>query len=275
MENLPAIPNVLDQELIRQIMALPPTWLNISPEAMASSADEALDKLVVSGLAEARLHCWLQLNIRPKWYEFWKPAFESMHLRFRILGDYRLDLMRAIAQAMPRHWQRDDRLVSDVDLRVGNFDQIHLTSDGEMAQQAVRQGAIAHFLEFVKAVRIKPQIRLEEKEVNEGKVGNESPKAVAVAHASAHVDNTVHIHMGDVVNQIRDLLKDINPPATNATISDPICLTVTEAARYIGVSDRTIREWRQSGKLPSEETGDGKILFSKSTLEFFKATRSV
>src|SRR5262249_51902555 len=130
MENLPAIPDVLDQELIHQILTLPATWSSISPETLASSVNEALDKLVVSGLAEARLSCWLRRNIRPRWYEFWKSTFESMQLRFRMVGDYRVGLMHAIAQAMPRHWLRNDRLVSDVELRVGDFDQIHLSSEG-------------------------------------------------------------------------------------------------------------------------------------------------
>jgi excisionase family DNA binding protein len=60
-----------------------------------------------------------------------------------------------------------------------------------------------------------------------------------------------------------------SPPA----IDDPIRLTITEVARYVGVSDRTIREWRDNGKLPAIQDGDGNLLFSKSTLNVLRDSR--
>jgi excisionase family DNA binding protein len=46
-----------------------------------------------------------------------------------------------------------------------------------------------------------------------------------------------------------------------------------EAAAYVGVTDRTLREWRNNGKLLVLEDGNGHLTFSKSTLEILKQSR--
>jgi excisionase family DNA binding protein len=56
-------------------------------------------------------------------------------------------------------------------------------------------------------------------------------------------------------------------------ISDPIRLTIAEAAKYLRVSDRTVREWRTNGKLAVAKDENGLLLFSKSTLDILRASR--
>jgi len=56
-------------------------------------------------------------------------------------------------------------------------------------------------------------------------------------------------------------------------IQDPICMTSTEAAEFVGVADRTIREWRTNGKLTVIENESGHLVFSKSTLDMLRASR--
>jgi excisionase family DNA binding protein len=63
------------------------------------------------------------------------------------------------------------------------------------------------------------------------------------------------------------------PISCDGSIDDPICLSVTEAARYIGVTDRTVREWRTNGKLAVVEDDNGQLLFSKSSLEILRQAR--
>jgi len=63
------------------------------------------------------------------------------------------------------------------------------------------------------------------------------------------------------------------PVSGDDTICDPIRLTITEAAKYIGVSDRTIREWRSNGKLTVIEDKDGQLIFSKSSLEILRQAK--
>jgi len=63
------------------------------------------------------------------------------------------------------------------------------------------------------------------------------------------------------------------PEREAGAIADPVQLSVTEAAKYIGVTDRTIREWRRNGKLVAVEDANGQLLFSKSTLEILRAAR--
>jgi excisionase family DNA binding protein len=58
-----------------------------------------------------------------------------------------------------------------------------------------------------------------------------------------------------------------------SSINDPIRLSVTEAAKYIGVSDRTVREWRGNGKLTVVEADNGQLIFSKSSLEILRQAR--
>ena len=48
---------------------------------------------------------------------------------------------------------------------------------------------------------------------------------------------------------------------------DLICLSIVQVANFVGVSDRTIREWRKGGKLTVREGNRGQLLFSKSELE--------
>jgi excisionase family DNA binding protein len=55
--------------------------------------------------------------------------------------------------------------------------------------------------------------------------------------------------------------------------TDPIQMTITEAAKYVGVSDRTIRDWRANGKLKVHQDDHGHLVFSKSTLEMLRASR--
>jgi excisionase family DNA binding protein len=56
-------------------------------------------------------------------------------------------------------------------------------------------------------------------------------------------------------------------------IPDPIRMTITEAAKFVGVTDRTIREWRANGKLAVVEDENGHLVFSKSTLEMLRDSR--
>jgi excisionase family DNA binding protein len=55
--------------------------------------------------------------------------------------------------------------------------------------------------------------------------------------------------------------------------SDPIKLTITQAAKFVGVSDRTIREWRRNGKLNVVMDEDGHLVFSKSELQMLRDAR--
>lgn len=66
------------------------------------------------------------------------------------------------------------------------------------------------------------------------------------------------------------------PPTREKTaeINDPICLSITEAAKYVGVTDRTIRQWRTDGKLTVIEDSLGRLTFSKSSLEILRIARA-
>jgi hypothetical protein len=74
-------------------------------------------------------------------------------------------------------------------------------------------------------------------------------------------------------NRVRQIAIPRDDEHNQAAIPDPIQLTITEAARFVGVSDRTIREWRTNGKLLVVEDKDGHLVFSKSTLEILRASR--
>ncbi len=63
------------------------------------------------------------------------------------------------------------------------------------------------------------------------------------------------------------------PVNNDNTISDPVRLTITEAANYVGVTDRTIREWRSNGKLTVVEDKNGQLIFSKSSLEILRLAK--
>jgi len=63
-------------------------------------------------------------------------------------------------------------------------------------------------------------------------------------------------------------------PEVGPKVNDPICLTITEAAKYVGVSDRTIRQWRTDGKLVVLEDEHGQLIFSKSSLEILRIARA-
>jgi hypothetical protein len=56
------------------------------------------------------------------------------------------------------------------------------------------------------------------------------------------------------------------PLSDEGAINDPIRLTITEAAKYISVTDRTARDWRANGKLTVIEDDNGQLIFSKSVL---------
>lgn len=56
-------------------------------------------------------------------------------------------------------------------------------------------------------------------------------------------------------------------------ILDPICLSVVEAAKYLGVTDRTVRDWRKNGKLVVREDENGQWYFSKSDLQIMRSAR--
>lgn len=57
------------------------------------------------------------------------------------------------------------------------------------------------------------------------------------------------------------------------SVTDPIRMTITEAAKFVGVTDRTIREWRLNGKLTVAENESGHLVFSKSTLQMLRDSR--
>lgn len=66
------------------------------------------------------------------------------------------------------------------------------------------------------------------------------------------------------------------PPPPHRTvpgIDDPIRLSVADVAKVVGVSDRTIREWRANGKITVFEEPSGQLCFSKSELEIFRQSR--
>ncbi len=54
---------------------------------------------------------------------------------------------------------------------------------------------------------------------------------------------------------------------------DAIRMTPTEAATFVGVTDRTIRVWRANGKLKVVQNKDGHLVFSKSTLQMLRDSR--
>jgi hypothetical protein len=54
---------------------------------------------------------------------------------------------------------------------------------------------------------------------------------------------------------------------------DGIRLSITGAARYVGVNEKTIRRWRKDGKLNVTEGPDGTLVFSKSALDVFRAAQ--
>jgi excisionase family DNA binding protein len=56
-------------------------------------------------------------------------------------------------------------------------------------------------------------------------------------------------------------------------IQDQIRLTTAQVAAIIGVSDRTVYEWRKNGRLTSYEDKNGHLVFSKSTLELLRGLR--
>lgn len=62
------------------------------------------------------------------------------------------------------------------------------------------------------------------------------------------------------------------PPQPEQDV-DSIRMTITEAAKFVGVTDRTIREWRANGKLQIREDANGYLLFSKSTLQILRDSR--
>jgi hypothetical protein len=67
-----------------------------------------------------------------------------------------------------------------------------------------------------------------------------------------------------------------SPPVRDSdrgSFGDPICLTTAEVAKYIGVSDRTVREWRKNGKLVVVEDDKCRLYFSKSSLEVLRQAR--
>lgn len=64
------------------------------------------------------------------------------------------------------------------------------------------------------------------------------------------------------------------PRVEEPAISDPIRLTVTEVAKYIGVSTRTISQWRTDGKLFAVEDENGQLTFSKSSLDILRIARA-
>ncbi len=71
-------------------------------------------------------------------------------------------------------------------------------------------------------------------------------------------------------------MTDWAPPPPTRTIpgiDDPIRLSVAEAAKYVNVSDRTIREWRSNGKVTVIEEPPGQLCFSKSELEILRQAR--
>jgi len=64
-----------------------------------------------------------------------------------------------------------------------------------------------------------------------------------------------------------------SPVDDKNAITDPIRLSITEAAKFIGVTDRTVREWRGNGKLTVLEDHNGQLIFSKSSLEILRQAR--
>jgi hypothetical protein len=96
-------------------------------------------------------------------------------------------------------------------------------------------------------------------------------------------------HMGDKVLDVCAALREATYPArprvkgsqesgrepgdTIPSIPDPIRMSIAEAAKFVGVSDRTIREWRSNGKLLVIEDEKGHLVFSKSTLEMLRDSR--
>jgi len=82
-------------------------------------------------------------------------------------------------------------------------------------------------------------------------------------HKATTVDNNLPLVAERSVRE--DPLPDLG--------SDPIRLTITEAAKFVGVSDRTIREWRRNGKLTVVMDEDGHLVFSKSELQMLRDAR--
>ena len=62
------------------------------------------------------------------------------------------------------------------------------------------------------------------------------------------------------------------PNDASIAVDDQICLSVTEAARFVGVSDHTIRNWQAKHKLTTFKDERG-IIFAKSELELLKRNR--
>jgi excisionase family DNA binding protein len=60
-------------------------------------------------------------------------------------------------------------------------------------------------------------------------------------------------------------VEDRDPIQTQADLS----LTISEAARYLGVSLSTVRRWSDAGALPSYRTPGGQRRFSRDQLDGF------
>lgn len=54
---------------------------------------------------------------------------------------------------------------------------------------------------------------------------------------------------------------------------DQIQLSIVDAARYVGVNERTIRRWRESGKLTLLKASPRAFIFSKSALDILRQAR--
>ena len=111
-------------------------------------------------------------------------------------------------------------------------------------------------------------------------------KSVPFQYASAHVTAVPSFDLTALLLAMRRQTSraslqigteeiDSNQTAAESAsaIPDPIKMTITEAAKFVGVTDRTIREWRTNGKLTVIEDETGHLVFSKSILEMLRKSR--
>jgi excisionase family DNA binding protein len=64
----------------------------------------------------------------------------------------------------------------------------------------------------------------------------------------------------------------VNHIAPEATISNPVNMSVSEAASYLRVSTNTLYKWTSQGRIPHRKVGTKKLGFSRDELDQFLAS---
>lgn len=139
----------LERAIILQLEKWPGTWTSFDHNVSSAIDDKAIELLIKAGMLEARLT--LLATWSQKWWEtMLGRSVENVEIRFRVRGSRWGEKMRFLLHRhTPAKWWKNGGLRRELRIRIGEFEQIRRTEEGEVARHDLQNGIVRSVLDFV------------------------------------------------------------------------------------------------------------------------------